>query len=92
METSTITFRVPREIKASLEAMAKSQARSVSQIMMFAAQQVVEESEAKKRMVAEAMAEADKGLFIPGDEVMAWFNSLGTDQELPKPQARKLDR
>lgn len=91
METSTITFRVPREIKASLEDIAKSEARSVSQIMMFAAQQVVEENEAKKRMVAEAMAEADKGLFIPGDEVMAWFNSLGTDQELPRPRARKSD-
>jgi len=36
-------------------------------------------------------AEFDRtGVGVPGDEVVAWLKSLGTDHELPRPQPRKL--
>ena len=91
MSTATVTFRLPHDLKARLEKMARFESRSLSQLMLLKTQEIVEEDEAKNRMVAEAMAEADKGLFIPGEEVMAWFDSLGTENELPAPIARKLE-
>jgi predicted transcriptional regulator len=30
------------------------------------------------------------GMAIPGDEIKAWIDSWGTDNELPRPQPRKV--
>jgi len=37
-----------------------------------------------------AMQEAREGIGIPLEEVVAWVESWDTDNELPKPVARKL--
>jgi predicted transcriptional regulator len=39
--------------------------------------------------IAEARAELDAGLYVDADEVAAWINSLGTDDELPPPPTRR---
>ncbi len=44
-----------------------------------------DETEANARIVSEAIAEADKGFFISEEKMTAWFESLGTDNELPFP-------
>lgn len=44
------------------------------------------------RLIAEAEASADADLLIPIKGVRAWMESLATDNPLPMPKARKLDR
>ena len=40
--------------------------------------------------VAAAEAFDRDGVAIPGDEVIPWLRSIGSDQELPRPRPRKL--
>jgi hypothetical protein len=39
----------------------------------------------------EAQAQTRAGYGVPIEEVVAWVDSWDTDNELPKPRARKLD-
>jgi predicted transcriptional regulator len=41
------------------------------------------------RMIAEARAELDAGLFVDAADVDAWIDSIGTDHELPVPPTRR---
>jgi hypothetical protein len=53
------------------------------------------EAEKKRRfeweaeMIAEADAEIEAGFYVDGDDMDAWFASLGTDHELPLPPVRR---
>ena len=38
--------------------------------------------------IAEARAELDAGLYVDADDVDAWINSIGTENELPPPPTR----
>lgn len=40
-------------------------------------------------MIAEVRAELEAGLYVDGDEVNAWLDSVGTDHELPPPAVRR---
>ena len=88
MPTTPTTVRLTDETRTSLEAMAKAENSSVSQLLVNAAEQIVAEKKAEEEMVRIAFEEADREGWIPGDEVMAWFDSLGTENELPEPQPR----
>lgn len=44
--------------------------------------------EAKRLAIMEGVADADAGKFIPHEDMKAWAESLGTDNELPLPQCR----
>jgi predicted transcriptional regulator len=39
------------------------------------------------KMIEEGKQAADRGELIPHDEVIAWVESLGTNNELPMPQS-----
>ena len=41
------------------------------------------------RMIAEARAQLDAGLYVDAADVDAWIDSLGTDNELPPPPTRR---
>ena len=41
---------------------------------------------AKDQMIREAMAEADKGIFVSEEKMTAWFLSWDTENELPLPE------
>jgi len=41
----------------------------------------------RMRMIEEGKRAADRGELIPHDEVLAWVQSLGTDNELPPPKS-----
>ena len=91
MSSSPLTVRFSEETRTSLEAAAAAEHRSVSNFVVQATEAALANREAKRKMIEAAMAEADEGYFIPEEEFTPWFMSLGTDEELPKPQARKLD-
>jgi len=41
--------------------------------------------EMQRQMYIDLLARADEGVFISEEKVTAWFESLGTEKELPKP-------
>lgn len=86
MGTIPFTLRLDESLKQSLEAEAKIEDRSASYLATRAIKNMLDAKAAKRRMIDEAMTEADKGIFISEEKLMAWFQSLGTDHELPEPE------
>ena len=43
----------------------------------------------ERERIAEADADIAAGLIIDAAEIEAWIDSIGADQELPPPQARR---
>ena len=86
MGTIPFTLRLDDSLKQSLEAEAKIEDRSASYLATRAIKNMLDAKAAKRRMIDEAMTEADKGIFISEEKLMAWFQSLGTDHELPEPE------
>lgn len=90
MPTVQFTMRVDAELKASLEEEAKREDISASQLAARAIRSHLGAKEAKRRAIEDALVEAKTGEFIPGEEVLAWMKSWGSEEELPRPIARKL--
>lgn len=87
MTSPRFTMRLDPELKDWLETEAKRKDRSAAYVAKQAIQDLKDKTEAKAQMVREAIAEADKGVFVSEDKMTAWFESLGTDHELPEPDA-----
>ena len=89
-DSITLTLRLSRETKDRLDALAHSTKRSKS----FLAQQAIEayldanawQIEKIERALAKARA---GGPFVSHEEVAAYLDSWGTEDELPPPRARK---
>ena len=79
-------MRLDEDLKSSLEAEARLEDRSASYLATRAIKKMLAEKEAKRRLIEEAMAEADKGVFVSSEMVESWMNSWGTDNELPIPE------
>lgn len=86
MTSPVFTMRLDPELKDWLEAEAKRQDRSAAYVAKQAIQSLKEETEAKAQIISEAIAEADKGVFISEDAMNAWMDSWDTDAELPPPE------
>lgn len=87
MTSPRFTMRLDPELKDWLETEAKRKDRSVAYVAKQAIQDLKNKTEAKAQMTREAIAAADKGAFISEEKMTAWFESLGTDHELPEPEA-----
>ncbi len=46
-------------------------------------------TEAKRLSILQGIADADAGRLIPHEDVKAWAESLGTENELPPPHPKK---
>lgn len=79
-------MRLDPELKNWLEAEAKRKDRSAAWLAKQAIQAMKDETEARTMVIREAVAEAEKGVFISEEKMSAWFESLGTDNELPEPE------
>ncbi len=86
MGTVPFTMRLDEDLKSNLEAEAKLEDRSASYLATRAIRLMIEAKAAKRRIIEEAVAEADKGVFISEEKMTAWFMSLGTENELPEPE------
>ena len=42
----------------------------------------------EREAIAAALAQIDRGEVVDFDDVEAWLDSIGTDNELPRPQPR----
>ena len=86
MASDRITIRVEPELKQWFEQQAKRKDRSVGYMVTKSMEQTKRASEARDQMIREAMAEADKGVFISQEAMDAWVMSWDTDNELPPPE------
>ena len=86
MSTVPFTMRLDKDLKSSLEAEAKLEDRSASYLASRAIRMMLETKAARRRLIEEAVAEADKGAFVSEDKMNAWFGSIGSDDELPEPE------
>jgi predicted transcriptional regulator len=86
-EQPPFTMRLDPELKDWLESEAKRKDRSAAYVAKQAMLDLKNKTETKAQMIQEAVTQADKGVFISEDKMTAWFESLGTDHELPEPEA-----
>lgn len=86
MASDRITIRVEPELKQWFEQQAKRKDRSLGYMVTESMEQTKRSSEARDQMIRDAMAEADKGVFISEKAVHKWMDSWDTDNELPFPE------
>jgi len=89
MSTRVLTAHIPEELAEKVDRYAESMERSRAWIVKQALSNWVDWEEEKTRLSLEALAEADRIGTIPHEEMVAWANSLGTDNPLPPPRPRK---
>jgi predicted transcriptional regulator len=80
------TLRLDAELKEWLEAEAARQDRSVAWLAKRAIEKMKEEADVFDRIVEEAAAEADDGVFVSSEAVHAWFDALEADPNAPPPE------
>ena len=85
MASARFSMRLDPDVKEWLETEAKRQDRSVAYLAKQAILEMKQQSEAKQQMYADAIAKAEAGIFISEEKMTSWFETLGTDDELPAP-------
>jgi RHH-type transcriptional regulator, rel operon repressor / antitoxin RelB len=88
MSSSTFTVRVDTAAKKRLEELAKNTGRSRSFLAAEAINEYLDINEWQVAGIKAAIESADRGEFIPHDQVKAWVNSWDSDNELPIPAKR----
>jgi predicted transcriptional regulator len=81
----TFSVRLPEDLKAEVEKIAVATRRSRAFIVKEAVAAYVDEHRAYKAAVQEALAEADKGVFISGEAIHAWLDELRTNPDAVDP-------
>ena len=84
----TITVRTSRETKERLEALAENMGRSTNYVADEALSAYIDENAWQVEAIGKAVAQADAGgPFVAWEDTKRWIDSLGTDSELPPPEA-----
>ena len=91
-ETMTVTVRLSPEAKETLDEIARSTGRAEAELIADAITEYIEVQRWQIEGIKEAIREADAGLVVPHEEVEAWARSLGTENELPRPEPRRMRR
>ncbi len=86
MASDRITLRVEPELKQWFEQQAKRKDRSLGYVVVQSMEQTKRSSEAHDQMIRDAMAEADKGVFVSEEAVHKWMDSWDSENELPFPE------
>ena len=86
MATVPFSMRLDEDVKARLEKQAQREDRSAGFLAQLAIQNLLEEREHFYEQMDLAIAEADKGVFISGEAMHRWMESLETENKLPPPE------
>ncbi len=81
-----LSLHVSAEVKRRLEQEAELTRQSESEVASEALVAYFLNREHLREALKEAIAEADKGVFISGEAMHRWIESWGTDHELPPPE------
>ena len=89
----TVSVKLDQETRARLEHLAESQRRSAHWIMREAIQQYLEREEKRQAIRQEALNAwqeyQETGLHVTGDEVSAWLDTWGDENEKAAPVCHK---
>jgi predicted transcriptional regulator len=85
-KTTTVTIRVPVELKEALDAIAEVTERSASSLAARAVAKWVDENRWQLRAIEEGIAAADRGELVDHQAVSEWLESWGTAGELEPPR------
>ena len=85
MASTVLSVRVPEALKDQLEYLSRSTKRSKAYLAVEALEDYVKKNAWRSKELHDALAEADKGVFISHEAMLAWAESLGADDELPPP-------
>lgn len=86
--TSSLTIRVPANLKRRLDTLAKRNKRSKSLLAVDAVEQYVAELERQEAILEKADAEIAAGKSVPHADVRRWLLSWGGAEELPPPSCK----
>jgi RHH-type rel operon transcriptional repressor/antitoxin RelB len=87
MSNAIFTVRLPDDLKAQLELLAKATNRSKSYLATKAIADYLQRNSWQVKELQQAVAEADEGVFVSEAAVDAWLDSWGTEDELAAPEA-----
>jgi predicted transcriptional regulator len=86
MTRTARSIDISDSIQAELEKQASRERVSPSVIVERALGAYIAAQEMKYAAIDEALAEADKGVFVSREAVERWIDSWDTDNELPPPE------
>lgn len=87
-DSTTISVRISKATKDRLARLADSTKRSQAFLAAEAIEEFLDLNEWQVAHIEKAIAEADaSGPFVAHEDVSAWVESLGTEEELPPPRA-----
>jgi RHH-type transcriptional regulator, rel operon repressor / antitoxin RelB len=86
-ETTTVTVRLDAQLKTKLEALAQSTQRSKSWLAAEAIKAYIEQESWQIEQIEEAIQQANhpNTQWIANEDVSAWLNTWGTEDEAPAP-------
>ena len=85
-ETKVLTAHVPLQLAEKIDQFAARLDRSRGWIVKQALTAWVDQEEEHSRLTREGLADVDAGRVIDNQAVLAWAESLSTDQPLPVPR------
>lgn len=84
-DTRVLTAHVPTGLADKVDALAQRMDRSRGWIMKQALSAWIDQEEERHKLTLEAMDDVDAGRVIDHASVLAWADSLSTDNPLPPP-------
>ena len=85
-EMRTLTAQVPVELAQEVDALAELIERPKQWIIKKALVQYLAREAEKRRLIQEGLDDVDAGRLVPLEQVEAWADSIGTDNEIPAPK------
>ena len=85
-ETKVLTAHVPLPLAEKIDQFAARLDRSRGWIVKQALTAWVDQEEEHSRLTREGLADVDAGRVIDSQSVLAWAESMSTDQPLPVPR------
>ena len=82
MSGQVLSVQISEELKAQLEFLSRSTRRSRGWLATEAISDCVKKNAWRAQELREAIAEADESVFISHEAMLAWEDSLGTENEL----------
>lgn len=90
MPKQNVTVRLDPETVKRLDLMGRAMERDRSWLMSYAIERYVEQEAWQVKEIREAVQKVrvGQGRFVPHEDIAAWLDSWGTDNELPPPQCK----
>lgn len=85
-DTRVLTAHVPVPLAEKVDVIAERLERSRGWVVKQALTSWIAQEDERDRLTHMALADVDAGRVIDHETVLAWADSLGSDQELPVPR------